>query len=59
MKWTEQVSRAPSLIVSVDLDLSWDQMDKHAWVSQRRVVALHDMGDGRSVCGFNYVQKEK
>lgn len=43
MTLTAQVSRAPSLIVTVDLDLSWDQMDKHAWVGQRRVVALHDM----------------
>lgn len=48
MRRTAQVSRAPSLIVTVDLELSWDQIDKHAWVSQRLVVALHDMGDGRS-----------
>lgn len=48
MRRTAQVSRAPSLIVTVDLELSWDQIDKHAWVSQRLVAVLHDMGDGRS-----------
>lgn len=34
MKWTVQVPDVPSLTVAVQLELSWDQTDKHAWVRQ-------------------------
>lgn len=34
MRWTAKVQDVQILSVAVCLELSWDQMDRHAWVRQ-------------------------
>lgn len=44
MWWTSRVPSVPSLSVTVELEPSWDQTDKHVWVSQRqRLGLIYDM----------------